>query len=147
MCNNGKDFSNANNDETNNEKILESSNLQHAPTTQDSTTIHQTTTSDNHQSSPVEHVSSNSSTSITHGVSATIPSEKTDDSITKSSTQKKTFWKNGENLNSGELVYSLDKHGCENIMKDVHKKCRGFCKCTSERRRKIPKRHNKWWHD
>ena len=50
MHNNLKDLSNANNNETNNEKNLESSNLQHAPTTQDSTTVRQTTTSDNHQS-------------------------------------------------------------------------------------------------
>ena len=86
MCNNTKDLSNANNNETNNEKICESSNLLHAPTTQDFTTIHQTTTSDNHQSSPVESAPNNSSANITHGVSAAIPSEKTDNSTTKSFT-------------------------------------------------------------
>ena len=50
---NTKDKSNVNNNESNNEKILDSSALQYETTTRDSTDIHQTTTSDNNQSLPV----------------------------------------------------------------------------------------------
>ena len=122
MCNSTKCLSNTNNHETNNEKILESSNLQHAPTTQESTATHETSASGNHQSSPVESAQNNYSASITHWVSAMIPSEKTDNSTTKISAQKKHSDKMEKNLSSSKLVCSPDKPRHENITKGVHEK-------------------------
>ena len=64
------------NNDTNNNTICKSSNLEHPQNTHDSTSNHQRTTLDNHQSLPVESSSNKSSTNIAHAISAEFPNEK-----------------------------------------------------------------------